>query len=157
MKPRAVICDVYRTILDVGPAPADAEARWGALWRQRLGGAARLTLGEFRAATEVAVAREHAAARAVGIVFPEVDWAEILREAAPEVTALDAAGQAEFAFRHAAGEEFERSLTEPQRKMRDAMQKAAEQAQAARAKLAAACGGELDETGSEPVCKQKTK
>jgi len=58
-----------------------------------------------------------------------------------------------FAFRHAAGEEFERSLTEPQRKLRDAMQKAAEQAQAARAKLAAACGGELDETGSEPVCK----
>ena len=102
MKPRAIIFDVYRTILEVGPAPADAEARWEALWRERLGGAARLTLGEFRAATEAAVAREHAAARAVGIAFPEVDWAEVVRTAAPEVAVLDAAGQAEFAFRHSA-------------------------------------------------------
>lgn len=102
MKPRAIIFDVYRTILEVGPAPADAEAQWVALWHERLGGLARLTLGEFRVATEAAVAREHAAARAVGIAFPEVDWAEIVRTAAPEVAALDAAGQAEFAFRHSA-------------------------------------------------------
>jgi hypothetical protein len=64
-----------------------------------------------------------------------------------------------FAFRHAAGEEFERSLTDQQRQTRDAMNKAAQQVQAARAKLAAACGkdAQLDETGTEPVCKQKTK
>lgn len=102
MKPHAVIFDIYRTILDVGPAPADAEAQWAAWWCERLGGAARLTLGELRAATEAAVAREHAAARAMGIAFPEVDWAAILRVALPEVAALDAAGQAEFAFRHSA-------------------------------------------------------
>jgi putative hydrolase of the HAD superfamily len=102
MKPRAIIFDVYRTILEVGPAPTDAETRWEALWRERLSRAARQTLGAFRAATEAAVAREHAAARAVGIAFPEVDWAAILRAALPEVAALDAAGQAEFAFRHSA-------------------------------------------------------
>ena len=64
-----------------------------------------------------------------------------------------------FAFRHAAGEQFEASLTEQQRNLRDAMNKAAEQVQTARAKLAAACGrdAELDETGPEPACKQKTK
>ena len=100
MKPRAVICDVYRTILDVGPPPADAEVQWAALWRERLGGAVRLTLGEFRSATDEAVATQHAAARAMGIAFPEVNWAEIVRKAVPEVEALDAAGQADFAFRH---------------------------------------------------------
>ena len=64
-----------------------------------------------------------------------------------------------FAFRHAAGEQFEASLTAPQRELRDAMNKAAQQITAARAKMAAACGkdAELDETGPEPACKVKSK
>jgi hypothetical protein len=64
-----------------------------------------------------------------------------------------------FAYRHAAVEQFEASLTEQQRNLRDAMNKAAEQVQTARAKLAAACGkdAQLDESGPEPSCKQKTK
>lgn len=100
MKPRAVIFDIYRTVLDVGPPPDDADVQWAALWRERLGGGgARLTLAEFRAAAETEVAREHAAARAVGIAFPEVDWPAVVRAAMPEVAALDAAGQADFVFR----------------------------------------------------------
>ena len=64
-----------------------------------------------------------------------------------------------YAYRHAAGEQFEASLTAEQRQMREAMNKAAQQITAARAKMAAACGkdSDLDETGPEPICKQKTK
>ena len=62
-----------------------------------------------------------------------------------------------YAYRHAAGEQFEASLTTEQRQMREAMNKAAQQITAARAKMAAACGKEadLDETGPEPTCKVK--
>jgi len=61
-----------------------------------------------------------------------------------------------FAYRHAAGEEFERSLTEQQRQLREQMQKAAGKIAAERAKLTEACksiGQELDETGQQPTCK----
>src|ERR1051325_2066946 len=37
----AVICDIYGTLLEVGPAPADADKRWARLWRQWLGAAPR--------------------------------------------------------------------------------------------------------------------
>ncbi len=103
MNPRAVIFDIYRTVLEVGPPPDDAEVRWAALWRERLGGGgARLTLAEFRAAAETEVAREHGAARALGLAYPEVDWPAVVRAVIPEVAALAAAEQADFVFRQTA-------------------------------------------------------
>ena len=36
MKTRAVIFDVYHTLLHVGPPPADAARRWEILWRETL-------------------------------------------------------------------------------------------------------------------------
>lgn len=96
---RAVIFDVYKTLLDVGPPPADAAARWDALWRDRLGGEPRLALAGFAAGCREAVARDHAAAKAAGVSFPEVYWPEVVREIVPEVASLDATGQAEFAYR----------------------------------------------------------
>jgi len=103
MKTKAVILDIYRTVLDVGPAPEDAETQWSVLWGERLGGATvpRLSLAEFRTAAESVVAGEHAAARAVGIAHPEVGWLEVMRRVLPEMEKLDAAGQADLAFRHA--------------------------------------------------------
>ena len=102
MKLRAVICDIYLTVLDVDPPPDDADRRWVALWHERLGRAPRLSLEEFGARAETVVEREHAAARAVGIAFPEVYWPDVVRAVVPEVAALDAAGQAEFALRQTA-------------------------------------------------------
>lgn len=102
MKLRAVICDVYLTVLDVEPPPDDAERRWAALWHERLGRSPRLSLEEFDARTDAVVEREHAAARAVGIAFPEVYWPAVVRAVVPELAALDAAGQEEFVFRQAA-------------------------------------------------------
>lgn len=103
MRPRAAIFDIYRTVLEVSPPPDDGEVRWAALCRERLGdGAARLTLAEFRVATQAEVAREHAAARVKGVVFPEVDWPSVVRAAMPEVATLDPAEQADFVFRQIA-------------------------------------------------------
>ena len=103
MKPKAVILDIYRTVLDVGPAPEDAEAQWSVLWCERLGGAKvpRLSLAEFRTAAESVVALDHAAARAVGIAHPEVVWLEVMNRVLPEMAKLDASGQADLAYRHA--------------------------------------------------------
>lgn len=64
-----------------------------------------------------------------------------------------------YAYRHAAGKQFEASLTAEQRQMRESMNKAAQQIAAERAKLSEACkaiGQELDETGQQPVCKAKS-
>lgn len=99
MKIRAVIFDVYKTLLEVGPPPADAGRRWDDLWRRMLGRKPRLSLAGFGTACEAIIAREHAAARAAGIPHPEVCWPEVVREVVPEVTALDEAGRAEFAYR----------------------------------------------------------
>lgn len=99
MNCRAVIFDVYKTLLDVGPPPADAAARWGALWRELLEREPRLDLAGFAGGCHEAVARDHAATKAAGVPFPEVYWPEVVREVVPEVAALDAAGQAEFAYR----------------------------------------------------------
>lgn len=102
MKLRAVICDVYLTVLDVEPPPEDADRRWAALWQEQLGRAPRLSLEEFDARADGVVEREHAAARAAGIAYPEVYWPAVVRAIVPEVAALDAAGQAEFGFRQTA-------------------------------------------------------
>jgi hypothetical protein len=46
---RAVICDVYRTILDVREAPANPEVRWGAIFSEALGQAPPLSLEQLDA------------------------------------------------------------------------------------------------------------
>ncbi|MDI1249445.1 MAG: HAD family hydrolase [Lacunisphaera sp.] len=99
MNCRAVIFDIYQTLLDVGPPPADAETRWAALWHDLLGREPRLDLAGFAGGCREAIARDHAAAKAAGVPFPEVYWPEIVREVVPEVAALDATSQAEFAYR----------------------------------------------------------
>lgn len=102
MKVRAVIFDVYKTLLEVAPAPADAEARWADLARSTFGAPPRRGLAEFLAATEAVIAREHAAARGAGIAFPEVYWPEVVREVLPELAALPGAAQDAFLLRQKA-------------------------------------------------------
>jgi FMN phosphatase YigB (HAD superfamily) len=102
MSVRAVIFDVYKTLLDVAPAPADAAARWRELARATFGAPPRLGLAEFIAATEVVIAREHAAARGVGIASPEVYWPAVVREVLPELAALTDAAQDAFLLRQKA-------------------------------------------------------
>lgn len=98
---RAVLCDIYKTLLDVGPAPADAGGRWDALCHRALPDANPLALDEFRAAAERAIAREHAGARDAGIPHPEVFWPDMAREAWPALAFLRPDALDDFLFEHA--------------------------------------------------------
>lgn len=102
VKLRAVIFDIYRTVLEVGPPPVDAAERWAVLWRDVLGGTPRLGLAEFGAGCERVVAREHSAARETGIVYPEVHWPDVVGEVVPELAAKLEAVRADFMFRQTA-------------------------------------------------------
>lgn len=96
MSIRAVIFDVYQTLLAVGPAPADGEPRWRELTKTLWGATAPLGLGEFVAACDAVIAREHATARATGIRFPEIFWPDVVRAVIPAFGGLPAAAQERF-------------------------------------------------------------
>jgi FMN phosphatase YigB (HAD superfamily) len=98
---RAVLCDIYNTLLDVGPPPADAGQRWDALCGAALPEAPRLTLAEFDSSAEVVIRREHAAAKAAGISYPEIFWPAVAGEAWPALTSLNAPTLDDFLFEHA--------------------------------------------------------
>lgn len=101
MKFRAVIFDIYKTLLEVGPAPADAEERWRDLCAATFSKQVSLDLNEFSAACDGIIAREHGQARAIGIVNPEIFWPAIVGDVLPELTKLSPKARDEFLFQHA--------------------------------------------------------
>ena len=98
MNTRAVICDIYGTLLEVSPPPPDAAARWDLLWEDRLRTAPRLSLEQFSAACDRVIAAEHAAARARGIRYPEVYWPAVVSAGLPEFAHLSEPERSEFRF-----------------------------------------------------------
>lgn len=101
MNLRAVIFDLYGTLLEAGPPPADAQIRWERLWAERLRAAPRLGLEQFSAECERVIGREHAAARARGIAHPEVYGPAVATEVLPELARLSEAERGEFLLRQA--------------------------------------------------------
>jgi FMN phosphatase YigB (HAD superfamily) len=101
MKIRAVIFDVYKTLLEVGPPPAGAADLWESLWEDRLAAPARLSLEAFTAECDRIIGREHAAARAVGVDHPEIYWPAVAKEAMPELRRLNDADLDDFLHQHA--------------------------------------------------------
>ncbi len=101
MKIRAVIFDIYNTLLEVAPPPANAAERWEFLWQDMLADPARLNLEEFAAGCEKIVAREHAAALRIGVQYPEIYWPAVAQEALPELAHLAEAARDEFLYQHA--------------------------------------------------------
>jgi putative hydrolase of the HAD superfamily len=100
MRIRAVIFDIYNTLLEKGPPPADAEQKWAALWQSKFGTALRINLAEFAKETGRIVTREHDAARAVGVKYPEIYWPQIMAEACPELGGLSKEAREEFVLQH---------------------------------------------------------
>ncbi len=101
MSIRAAICDIYKTILEVGPPPSDADQRWQTLCRQAAPGKTGPTLGQFaEAATEI-IRRQHAGAKAIGVPYPEIYWPDVAGEALPWLNSLGAAALGDFLFEHA--------------------------------------------------------
>jgi FMN phosphatase YigB (HAD superfamily) len=97
---RAIICDVYGTILELGPPPADADARWARLCRDALGIGRAPALEIVSARCREIVARDHAAARAQGIAFPEVSWPGVMERALPELCDLAGTAREDFVPAH---------------------------------------------------------
>ncbi len=95
---RAVIFDIYGTLLEVGPPPPDAPTRWDLLWQDRLKTKPRLSLEQFNEQCGQVITREHAAARDVGIEYPEIYWPAVVSEVLPEFAHLSEAERSEFRF-----------------------------------------------------------
>ena len=88
MSIRAVICDIYQTVLEVCPPPADAAARWAALWLAVLKTPPRISLDQFSAQTQEIIDREHGVARNRGALYPEIFWSSVVCNVLPELDAL---------------------------------------------------------------------
>ncbi|MFA7233810.1 MAG: HAD family hydrolase [Terrimicrobiaceae bacterium] len=99
--PRAVLFDVYRTLLDVREPPPHADRRWEDLCRRTFGEPPGRSLGEVSAACRGIVAGDHARARQAGIPFPEVDWPSVFRRAFEPARRLDPPALSDFLFHHA--------------------------------------------------------
>jgi FMN phosphatase YigB (HAD superfamily) len=98
MNIRAVILDIYGTLLEVAPPPPDADARWQCLCHDLLRAEPRLSRLQFSIASSQVIARHHKAAQARGILWPEVHWPAVVDEVLPEVAQLSRHDQEEFLF-----------------------------------------------------------
>lgn len=99
MKIQAVLFDIYNTLLEVNPPPADVQERWGQLWRKFRSQSPPLSLEEFDRRCRQRVAVSHARDKAKGIAFPEVDWPAMAQAALPELAQWP--DLPEFLFEHA--------------------------------------------------------
>lgn len=100
--PRAVLFDVYRTLLDVREPPRHAERLWEDLCWRTFGVSPGISLDEVSAMCRVIVSSDHTRARRAGIPFPEVDWPAVFKKAFQPALTLDPEGLSDFLFHHAA-------------------------------------------------------
>lgn len=98
MKLRAVIFDIYKTLLEVGPPPADAEMRWKELLKTTFRRSSAMSLAKFGMRCQAIIDREHAAARSRGIAFPEVYWPDVVCEVLPALSRLGEVRRGAFMF-----------------------------------------------------------
>src|SRR5438552_3815846 len=81
--------------------PGHGARRSEGLWQTMLGKPVPLTLAAFATECGRLVTRDHDAARAIGVKYPEVFWPQIVAEARPELAGLSAEARNEFVFQHA--------------------------------------------------------
>jgi FMN phosphatase YigB (HAD superfamily) len=99
MNVRAVIFDVYGTLLEVRPPLAEPETGWTRLHQEFFHRAPRMSRAEFSVASGKVVAREHELSRSRGVANPEIVWPSVVAEVLPEWRSLTAAAQVEFISR----------------------------------------------------------
>ena len=100
MKPRAVICDIYKTVLQVGPPPADAESRWRELGLRYFRKAPSMSLAELDSACRQEIEILHAESKHRGIAFPEIQWPRVIEKLLPEWKTLLPGDRMDFQVRH---------------------------------------------------------
>ena len=99
MNLRAILFDVYGTLLEVGPPPPDADTRWRNLFVDRLHIEPPFSRHEFSIASSRVIDRQHEAARSRGIPWPEVHWPSVVTDVVPELAELSQRDQEEFLYR----------------------------------------------------------
>ena len=98
---RAFVFDIYNTLLEVGPAPPDSEARWLGLCGAALGQGPALSLAEFDARCQEADGAARGIAEDRGIRFPEIFWPDITRAVLPALGLLSQDLLDDFLYEHA--------------------------------------------------------
>ena len=98
---RAIIFDVYKTILDVRDPPFDAEKRWRNLLVRTFGSTLDVSLEELATGCAGIVREDHREAHGRGIDHPEVNWPTVMKRALPILDSLTEAKLANFIFHHA--------------------------------------------------------
>ena len=99
MKIRAVIFDVYGTVLQVGPPPAQADELWRVLFKDIFKKPPLQSRLEFSIACNRAITLRHNAAHARGIAKPEILWPSIVAEVLPGFAKLNLDVQNDFIYR----------------------------------------------------------
>ena len=100
MSVRAVIFDIYKTLLQVGDPPEDRERRWDVLCEELLPGQHHPTLVEFEKLTIAQIGAEHRIARGQKIDFPEVFWPQTAVSFWPALGRHGIEKVDEFLYRH---------------------------------------------------------
>ena len=96
---RAVICDVYGTLLRVGPPPENGPA----LWESGSGELKipAISLPDFNAACDAQIASQNALSRAEGEPYPDQDWMETVLQEWPKLHSLSVKAMVELCRLHA--------------------------------------------------------
>jgi FMN phosphatase YigB (HAD superfamily) len=97
---RALIFDVYQTLLNVNRRGGDGEQEWRKLHEEFFGVPPEMTLDHLTERCGHLVSDDHAHAHGFGIPHPEVVWEEIMRGALPQFADLPPARGEEFLYRH---------------------------------------------------------
>lgn len=99
--PRAVIFDVYRTLLEVEERSAEEQrVGWERLHGEFFGRAPEMTLEHLAERCRHVVSEDHAIAHAVGVPHAEVVWKDVMRRALPALSTVADDPCEEFLFQH---------------------------------------------------------
>jgi len=96
---RAVIFDVYGTLLELGSAPNSADEGWKRLLVETLPQTPPISRSEFSGACATIIAREQDLARSRGILYPEIVWPSVVGEVLPEFLSLPSRARDAFILR----------------------------------------------------------
>jgi FMN phosphatase YigB (HAD superfamily) len=97
---KAVIFDVYETLLNVSHPEEDTEVSWEKLHAQFFGAPPQVTLDHLAERCRHLVSEDHAHAHEFGIWHPEVVWSDIMRQALPAFATLTVRQGEDFLYRH---------------------------------------------------------
>ncbi len=97
---KAVIFDVYQTLLEVSPPQTNIGESWKSLCAEFFGRPPDFTLDHLAERCRHIVSEDHAQAHAFGIAHPEVVWADVMRRALPAFPSLPEERASEFLYRH---------------------------------------------------------